>query len=323
MLAKNLIASNFKFINDFYQKDQIAAKVFIMIAYVHSCGVPCSFDMVYSFLGDDKYSWEDMYDILNRAGGLIKDASDWFSEYNLEEALQDYYRCRSRYLAEKIIASIPYGNEVFAEVLNEFTIYVPAYKICHYDKFKRSAYDADLACRAFTDIKKGEEFYKLCVEKDESEYIYQQAAIYFSRNNDYKSAFNWIEKATNIAHYNRFSIDSTYAKIYFDVNLATNQEECKVALDTLSKCCKDDKRKSIHFSVFAKCCIDYYQTYNANEYLEMALDFINEGLDDKNISLSENNKRELEDLQKQLSNYIENDSNNDELKESTFQSSSR
>lgn len=308
LLAKNLKATNFKFIHDFCQKDLVAAKVFIMIAYVHSCGVPCSFDMVYSFLGDDKYSWQDMYDIVNRAGGLIKDASDWFTEYNLKEALQDYYRCRSRYLAEKIIASIPYGNKVFAEVLSEFTTYVPAYKICQYDHFKRSAYDADLVCRAFPDIQKGTEFYKLCVEKDESEYIYQQAAIYFSRNKDYKSAFNWIEKARNLAHYNRFSIDSTYAKIYFDVNLSTDQEQCKAALDILSECCKNDKRKSIHFSVFAKCCIDFHKEYGGSEYLDMALAYIKEGLDDKNISLSKNNKWELQELQKELIGYIENSS---------------
>lgn len=305
LLAKNLKATNFKFIQDFCKKDWIAAKVFIMIAYVHSCGVPCSFDMVYSFLGDEKYSWPDMYDILDRAGGLIKDASDWFTEYSLEEALQDYYRCRSRYLAEKIIASIPYGSKIFAEVLEEFTTYVPAFKICQYDKFKRSAYDADLVCRAFPDLQKGTKFYELCLEKDGSEYIYQQAAIYFSRNKDYKSAFNWIEKARNLANYNRFSIDSTYAKIYFDVNLSTDQEQCRAALDILSECCKSDKRKSIHFSVFAKCCISYHKEYGGSEYLSMALGFIKEGLDDKNISLSKNNKLELRELQKELLGYLE------------------
>lgn len=304
LLAKNLKTTNFRFIQDFYKEDRIAAKVFIMIAYVHSCGVPCSFDMVYSFLGDDKYSWQEMYNILDRAGGLIKDASDWFTEYNLTEALQDYYRCRSRYLAEKIIASIPYGSEVFADMLTEFTTYVPAFKICQYDKFKRSAYDADLVCRAFPDLQEGAEFYELCLAKDESEYIYQQAAIYFSRNEDYKSAFNWIEKARNLAHYNRFSIDSTYAKIYFDVNLPTDQEQSKAALDILSECCKSDKRKSIHFSVFAKCCIDYHKTYGGSEYLGMALDFIKEGLDDKNISLSEKNKSELRKLKNELNSYI-------------------
>ena len=310
LLAKNLKSVNFTFIQDFHQKDEIAAKVFIMIAYFHSCGTPCSFDMVYSFLGDDKYTWQEMYDIVNRAGGLVKDASDWFCEYNIMDAIQDYYQCRSRFLAEKIIDSIPKGNRVFKEVLSEFTTYVPAYKICQYDKFKRSAYDADLASRAFPNIQDGIEFYQLSANKDESEYIYQQAAIYFSRNGDYKKAFNWIEKARNLSHYNRFSIDSTHAKIYFDVNLSTDQEQAKTALDTLSACCKNDKRKSIHFSVFAKCCIAYHKEYGGVDYLDTALSYIKEGLDDTNLSLSKNNKLELQELGAELEKYIRESSCN-------------
>ena len=89
------------------------------------------------------------------------------------------------------------------------------------------------------------------------------------------------------------------------MNLSTDQELCKAALDILSECCKSDKRKSIHFSVFAKCCISYHKEYGGNEYLSMALGFIKEGLDDKNISLSKNNKLELRKLQKELDGYLE------------------
>ena len=308
LLAKNLKSVNFNFIQDFYGKDAVAAKVFIMISYVHACGTPCSFDMIYSFLGDDEYTWQEMYDIVNRAGGLIKDASDWLAQYNIMDSIQDYYQCRSRFLAEKIITSIPRGHVAFAEVLSEFTKYVPAYKICQYDKFKRSAYDADFANRAFPNIQDGTEFYELCVEKDESEYIFQQAAIYFSRNGDYKQAFSWIEKARNLSHYNRFSIDSTYAKIFFDVNLSANQEQAKKALDILSDCCKNDKRKSIHFAVFAKCCIDYYKEYGEINYLTLALSYINEGLDDKNLSISKKNKFELQSLRDELDACIKDSS---------------
>lgn len=281
----------------------------LMISYVHACGTPCSFDMIYSFLGDEKYTWQEMYDIVNRVGGLIKDASNWFAQYNIMDTIQDYYQCRSRFLAEKIITSIPRGDKIFAEVLSEFTKYVPVYKICQYDKFKRSAYDADFASRAFPYIQDGTEFYELCVEKDESEYIYQQAAIYFSRYKDYKKAFNWIEKARNLSHYNRFSIDSTYAKIYFDVNLSADQGQAKTALDILSGCCKNDKRKSIHFAVFAKCCIAYHEKYGGTDYLALALSYIKEGLDDKNLSLSKKNKFELQSLRDKLNACIKEASN--------------
>lgn len=300
LLAQNLKAMNFKFMDHFYQNDPIAAKVFLMIAYVHSCGTPCSFDMIYSFLGDDEYTWKEMYDVVERAGGLVREASDWLGDYNLMDGIQDYYQCRSRFLAEKIIASIPRGNQAFAEVLNEFTRYVPAYKICLYDKFKRSAYDAEFAFRAFPNIEDGEAFFELCAEKDGSEYIYQQAAIYFSRQGDYKNAFIWIERARNLAHYNRFSIDSTYAKIYFDVNLSANQEQAQIALDILSDCCKNDKRKSIHFANFARCCLAYHREYGSEAYLLQALKFINEGLDDHNLSVTRKNRLELSGLQYEL-----------------------
>lgn len=305
LLAMNLKSINFKFLPRFYENDPIAAKVFLMIVYVHSCGTPCSFDMIYSFLGDDEYTWEDMYNIIERAGGLIKDAYEGFDDYNILDGIQDYYQCRSRFFAEKIISSIPKGTELFAEVLEEFTRYVPAYKICFYDKFKRTAYDADFTVRAFPNIKDGIEFYELCSEKDESEYIYQQAAIYFSRLGDYKNAFIWIEKARNLSHYNRFSIDSTYAKIYFDVNLHANQEQTKIALDILSSCCKNDKRKAIHFAVFAKCCLEYVDIYNDSSYLNTALEYIEEGLDSSNVALSKKNKHELQELKHTLVTTIE------------------
>ena len=305
ILAKNMKARNFKFMSHFYKNDSVAAKVFLMIAYVHACGTPCSFDMIYSFLGDDEYTWKDMYDIVDRAGGLIKDASDWFDEHNIMDSIQDYYQCRSRFLAEKIIDSIPRGEKLFAEVLSEFTKYVPAYKICLYDKFKRSAYDADFATRAFPNIQDGMKFYELCATKDDSEYIYQQAAIYFSRQKDYKNAFSWIEKARNLAHYNRFSIDSTYAKIYFDVNLSANQEQAQIALDILSDCCKNDKRKSIHFAIFAECCIAYYKEYGDRDYLSLALSYVEEGLDDKNLSLGQKNKYALHRLKHKLIAYLQ------------------
>lgn len=303
LLAGHLNAVNFNFLDAFCKKDYEAAKVFLMISYVHACGTPCSFDMVYSFLGDDQYNWEQMYDIINRIGKLIKDASDTLIAYNIKESLMDYYICRSRYLAERIISSLPRGSQVFEEVLSDFARYVPTYKICMYDKFKRSAYDAELVYRAFKDTDEGEQYYKLCTERDNSEYIYQQAALYFSKNHKYKKAFYWIDMARNLSHYNRFSIDSTYSQIYFDANIGTDKEQASRALDILSECCTNDKRKSIHFMSYAKRCLSYYKYYHdesAIPYVESAIHYIEEGLDDQNFSLSDKNKRELENMKRKL-----------------------
>ena len=111
LLATAMKETNFKFIEQFSEQDIEAARVFMVICYVHSCGVPCSFDMIYSFLGDDRYSWREMYNIIERIGGLLKELSngDIVSIYYD----QDYFICRSRTLAEKIIRSIPEGSEFF------------------------------------------------------------------------------------------------------------------------------------------------------------------------------------------------------------------
>ena len=309
LLITTLKTQSFKYMKAFCDSDLEAARVFLMICYVHSCGVPCSFDMVYSFLGDEQYTWSEMMDVVHRAGKLIKEydnSANYFGDYDIDFSLQNYYRCRSRLFAEKIIENIPKGDDVFSSVLFDFVDYVPPFKICAYDKFKRSGYDADLACRAFKGLDDGKDFYETCLLKDESEYIYQQAAIYFSRLGEFKEAFLWIERARNSTHYNRFSIDSTYAMIYFNANVGIDYIECKEALNILSNCCTSDKRKSIHFSTFARCVLEYAQRHSSEDaadilgYIEKALSYIDEGLDDKNISLRTKNKWELRDLRKQL-----------------------
>ena len=309
LLITAMRAHNFKYLERFYESDPLAAKVFLMICYVHSCGVPCSFDMVYSFLGDDVYTWQEMMEIVQRAGKLIReceDSSDYFGSFDIDYSLQDYYQCRSRLFAEKILESVPQGDEMFADMLSDFADYVPPFKICAYDKFKRSGYDADLAVRAFTDPDDGREFYETCVLRDESEYSYQQAAIYFFRMGRPQEAFHWIDRARDLAHYNRFSIDSTYANLYFHANLGIDDLQCREALNILIDCCTSDKRKSIHFATFAGDVLEYAEKGPDDDdqavlaYINKALEFIEEGLDDKNIALQTKNKWQLKGLKREL-----------------------
>lgn len=303
LLAANLKMTNFNFINKFYEKDKESARVFLMICYVHSCGVPCSFDMIYSFLEETKYSWTQMYDIIRRVGGLINEYKAYFESNVFLIDQQDYFECRSRFLAERIIQSIPNGDAYFADVMHTFLFNVPRYKICMYDKFKKAAYDSELIYKTFNKKSEGIEFYEEAAEKDDSEYIYQQAALYFSKKKDYKSAFEWIDKAKNLTNYNRFSIESTYAQIYFDVNSEISEVESLDALNKLKKCCTNDKRKNIHFSAFAKRTLIFYKNFpseNSMEFLKDAMSFIKETLDVSNRSMSQNNKWEMRNLKREI-----------------------
>ncbi|MCM1166896.1 MAG: SIR2 family protein [Lachnospiraceae bacterium] len=304
LLANAMKITDFKFIEQFAKQDKDAARVFMVVCYVHSCGVPCSFDMIYSFLGNELYTWQEMYNIIERIGGLIKDLSN--GEISIDYD-QDYFICRSRILAEKIISSIPEGSEFFKEVLNDFTEYVPQYKICQYDKFRRYAYDSMLVSKAYKDdLCGGGEFYEICSEKDDSEYIFQQAALYFSRYKDYVSAFYWIDKARNISHYNRFSIDSTYAQIYFDANFESESEPQLIeALNILKMCCTSDKRKNIHYVAYAKRAIQYFEKFQGTESKDFLLSsdkIISEALLQNNQALGQKNRWQLLDLQKEIDN---------------------
>ena len=309
VLATNMKALNFNFIDSFYDKDPEAAEVFLMVCYVHSCGVPCSFDMIYSYLGDDQYDWQQMFDIVDRIGGLVTELSMSEGDYYFIDSIQNYYQCRSRYFAEKIISSIPKDNKNFKKVLYKFTENVPQYKICQYDKFRRSAYDAAIIGKAFTDINEGENFYSLCAEKDDSEYIYQQAALYFANKKKYKTSFEWIDKARSGACYNRFSIDSTYAQIYFDVNIEADQKQAYKALKILEECCNSDKRKILHVEEFSKRVIKYHDKYNNEDsilFIKSALGVVDECVSENNHITSQINKWRLKAMKDNLNKCLEN-----------------
>ncbi len=302
LMVNTIKPTDFGFIKQFINQDKEAAKVFLAVCYVHSCGVPCSFDMLYSFLGDDLYSWKEMYAIIERVGGLIKTLTDDNISFYHD---QDYFTCRSRVLAEKIISSIPKGDPFFREVLEDFTRYVPQYKICQYDKFRRSAYDAQIAQIAYDDdLVAGEEFYNLCSGKDDSEYIYQQAALFFSKAKEFTLSFYWIDKAKNFAHYNRFSIDSTYAQIYFDANIESKAKaQLEEALSILYTCCRSDKRRNIHIVSFIKRAIKFHHIANNTcslDYIKKAQEIVDEALNIDNKSLCQKNRWEIEHLKKEL-----------------------
>lgn len=113
ILTKNMRRQRFevrfgKMVNEFYHQNPIATELFIMICYVHSCGVPVSFDMIFSYLRDITNDYRKMQQYISEIGKIIIQCGDnSFKFLNVDFDEQDYYQSRSRYFAELIIRNLP------------------------------------------------------------------------------------------------------------------------------------------------------------------------------------------------------------------------
>lgn len=290
--------------------DEMAAELFLMISYVHSCGVPVSYDMIYSYLEENSY--ESVYDDIKSIGKLItscggKDFS-FLGDIDLEN--QDYYKCRTRYLAELIIQRVP-NYKLMRSVMNKFVERVPTFKICRYDIFKSSAFDADIVTRYFTKYEEGIEFYKKCLEIEDSAFMYQQIALYASRKRKYGDAFNWIDKAKNCEKRNIFSIRNTHAIILFNANINKENEDGSViatlhqSLAIIEDCYKNDLRKGFHARVFGELILKFYEAYGYDEvekYIETAMKWLDNEMSSKSNGNASIKKMQLlkKDIEKKI-----------------------
>ncbi len=270
-------------LSELYSYDEKATELFLMISYVHSCGVPVSYDMIYSYLEEDDY--REVYKNIKNIGKLIIECYDqdfgFLGELNFDD--QDYYRCRTRYLAELIIQNVP-NYKLMRCMLNRFVERVPVFKICRYDIFKSIAFDADLITRYFIKYEEGIEFYKKCLEIEDSAFMYQQIALYASRKRKYSDAFRWIDKAKNCEKRNIFSIRNTHAIILFNANIGKENTDGSViatlhqSLGILKECYENDLRKGFHARVFGELILKLYEVYGYEEvekYVEIAIEWLN------------------------------------------------
>ncbi len=238
------------------------------------------------YLEEDNY--QDVYRDIKNIGKLITECYNqdfgFLGEISLDD--QDYYKCRTRYLAELIIQKVP-NYKLMRLVLNKFVERVPAFKICRYDIFKNSAFDADIVTRYFIKYEDGIEFYKKCLEIEDSAFMYQQIALYASRKRKYSDAFRWIDKAKNCEGRNIFSIRNTHAIILFNANISKENDDGSViatlhqSLEILKDCYKNDLRKGFHARIFGELVLKFYETYGydevekyiatANEWLEIEM----------------------------------------------------
>ena len=280
ILTRNMNTKRFerrfrKMVKEFHDTNPVATELFVMICYVHSCGVPVSFDMVYSYLSDLTTDYQEIYRYIREVGNIIVECGDsTFSFLNVNFEEQDYYQSRSRYFAEQILANLPRDPNILKTVLVRFVENVPSFRICRFDVFKRRGFDADFTIKAFENMADGEDYYEKCALIDESEYIYQQAALYFSRKREYTYAFRWIELAKNFSSFNRFSINNTHAIIQFNANIEIEDDDSGIvknlledSLITLQECYSGDRRKTIHVMSFATLTVKFAERFGLDSSL--------------------------------------------------------
>ena len=297
-------------LRELYSYDKKTTELFLMISYVHSCGVPVSYDMIYSYLEESDY--RDVYKDIKNIGKLITECYDqdfgFLGDINLDD--QDYYKCRTRYLAELIIKKVP-NYSLMRLMLNKFIERVPIFKICRYDIFKNTAFDADLVTRYFTRYDEGIAFYKKCLEIEDSAFMYQQIALYASRKRKYSDAFRWIDKAKNCERRNIFSIRNTHAIILFNANIEKENRDGSViatlhqSLEILKDCYENDLRKGFHARIFGELILKFYEIYGFEEvekYIETAVEWLDkEILSKKNSNSSIKKMRQVKrDIERKI-----------------------
>ena len=251
----------------------------VMCSYVHQCYSPVSFDMAAAFLRDDTVDYRETTDIIRTVASLIPD----YEGAGTDDS-QDYYMPRSRFISEAIIRAT--SQRALQRVLLKFQRNVSSTIIPNFHVFKRHAYSADFAKRAFPQWQEGKDYYDQLVRNDSTYYLLQQAALYFLHKERYSEAFIYINRARHQAGPKVFSIKNSHAIILFEANIihaSNNGDGVLSSLDEsmtiLTDCYRADKRKRYHAISFARQAIRYHRIYangQAAKYLGTAREWLRE-----------------------------------------------
>ncbi|GHU51784.1 hypothetical protein FACS189496_0780 [Bacilli bacterium] len=169
-----------------------------------------------------------------------------------------------------------------------------------YDVFIRKSYDSSLFYDLFRD--QAEDIYSYLYNYDSSPYTLQQWALYRAKLKDFKQAFIYIERAMSEKPTN-FSMQNSRAVILFEANRSLNTalalKQKKEAMDILSYCYNNDKRKIYHAQIFSEFAINLYDEYSDREYLEKAYMWINEIIDNQEL-YSRKTRKIRDELQRRI-----------------------
>jgi energy-coupling factor transporter ATP-binding protein EcfA2 len=246
------------------KRDPVLRDLFLMCCYVHSCRTPVSHDMVSAFLRNDIANYTEAVSILGRLHDLVTDYTG-----SLVDTEQDHFIPRSNLVSEACVDAAT--SSALREVLLKFHRNVSIMRVCRFDIFRRRAYDADLAKRAFPDWEQGKAFYESVYDRLHSPYILQQGALYLSHKKRYREAFNWIDKAVTDTSRKVLSIRNSHAIILFRANISLaadapmRRDTLRQSMDILSECYQYDRRKTYHALVFADQAMQYWDAFGGSE----------------------------------------------------------
>ena len=247
-------------LRDLMKRDQVLHDLFLMCCYVHSCRTPVSFDMAYAFLRGYVGDWKDAMHKIETLGALLTDCSSPLVDSN-----QDHYVPRSVIISEVVIKQA-HGHSL-KRMLLKFHEEVSPIRICQYNIFKRKAFDAALANRAFPNPEDGKSFYERMYLRDQSPYLLQQGALYLSKKEYQKEAFEWIDEAIEKSKGRIQSIKNTHAVLLFKANINLSGDSdiiirtLKQSMDILAQCYKNDRRKAYHAITFADQALKYWERF--------------------------------------------------------------
>ena len=172
----------------FLEKDVELLELLLLAAYFQIAKSYLSMNVLIAYF--DTTNYHHIYDLIEKMKDQILEA---YKEPIFFEAEQDYYKLRSTLYAYKILNQT--NKEILKSVISKVADRVPNSYIYRYDIFKKYAYDSDLTKKIFLNVNEGLSFYEKVYQKDNNIYTYQHAAIYASSKGDYKSAFEYINRA--------------------------------------------------------------------------------------------------------------------------------
>lgn len=246
-------------LKDLDARNSDLAEFLVLCAYAHSSRIPLSLEMACSYFSD-AYNYNEVLEMRNQLGDLVKD----YSRELIDDENMDYYYPRSYFIAESIIDGCP--PKLLQRVMENVIIMIPPVQICHYDVFRKNAFDKNIVLKAFRSWKEGKQFYEDVYLYDyENPYILQQGALYLSAKSKYTDASEWIDRAITKTNNKHFSIRNSHAIILFDANINSDNAMARSILEKsmliLEDCFNNDKRKVFHAVRYASQAISFYKKY--------------------------------------------------------------